>query len=324
MSPSRRSSATRTASAFAPSHLTGIFAPELSPRDPRARGSVGAGLVLEVGVTARATFVPGARRTLRVRAGRVTTLPISTEVAERLSAGARGALTVELEHALPIGQGFGASAAGALATGLAVAELFGRPKSEAVETAHLAELFLGGGLGGVAAILGGGLELRTRTGVPPWGRVLHAPFPHPILLSVLGRPVPSPRLLGDPRFLERVRVAAESGLRRLGGRPEAGRFLDASEEFTDTLGLAPPAVLRAIRALRRAGGRTAQAMFGSALFSVPTTAAARRAVVRELERRGLYAVELRAGTRGAGRSRRVVRRAAGESLLPRGRVGTGP
>lgn len=324
MSRPRPGARARVAIAFAPSHITGIFSPDLTPRDPRARGSVGAGLVLDVGVRATAVLVPSRARRLVVRSRERSELPISREVAERLLGDRSATLTVDLEHALPIGQGFGASAAGALATGLAVGSLVGARRARSVATAHLADLFLGGGLGGVAAILGGGLELRTRTGIPPWGRVLHAPFPHPVLVALVGSELPSPRLLGNARFLERVRAAAESGLRELRGRPEPRRFLDASEAFTDALGLASPAVTRTVRALRRAGGRTAQTMFGSSVFTVPTTPTARREVLRELERRGLRAVELRTGRRGAGRRPLPRSGVARESLLLRGRVAALP
>ena len=314
----------RVSVAFAPSHITGIFSPDLSPRDPRARGSVGAGIVLEVGVRATAVLRPGSARRVVVRSRERAELPISRETADRLLGDRRAGLTVDLEHALPIGQGFGASAAGALATALAVAPLLGVRRPRAIATAHLADLFLGGGLGGVASILGGGLELRTRTGIPPWGRVLHTPFPYPVLVSVVGVELPSPRLLGNSRFLDRVRAAAESGLRELGGRPDPRRFLDASEAFTDALAIASPVVRRTIRALRRAGGRTAQTMFGSSVFTVPTTPSARRSVLREIERRGLYAVELRAGRAGAGRRPLPRGDRARESLLLRGRVAAPP
>ena len=324
MSAVGRPARERVAAAFAPSHVTGIFAPDLTPRDPRARGSVGAGLVLNVGVTAVARFRPGPRPRVVVRADATRELPISFEVARRLAAGYKGTLTVDLTHVLPIGQGFGSSAAGALATGLAITRLWHRPRSAAVETAHLADLFLGGGLGGVAAILGGGLELRTRAGVPPWGRILHAPFPYPVFVSVVGGAIPSAKLLGDPRFLARVRAAAEGGLARLAGRAEPRRFLDAAEEFTDELGLASPSLVRTIRALRSRGGRTAQAMFGHSIFVVPRNPAARRAVLRELERRGLPTLELKAGRAGAGRRPSPDRGRPTESLLPRGRVAALP
>jgi len=205
-----------------------------------------------------------------------------------------GTLTVELRQQLPVGQGFGMSAAGALATALAAARATGSNEAKAVETAHLADLFGGGGLGGVAAILGGGLEIRDRAGIPPWGRIRRLPFPDPVFVTVLGRPIPSPSLLRSADFLERVEAAAAPGLRSLADRATPMRFLRESEQFTDRLDLAPPAVRRAIVRLRRTGASVAQAMFGRTVFAVPSGVEGRARLIEALSEARLPGVELRA------------------------------
>lgn len=299
MSGAGRRSAPLRARAFAPGHVTGLFSPAERGRDPRARGSVGAGIVLELGAEARATWWPDRRPGVRVVGEGPTAYPISTEVARRLVADAGGSLEVSLAHQLPVGQGFGMSAAGALATALSVAAVAGVPRQKAIEVAHLADLFGGGGLGGVASIVGGGLEVRERPGIPPYGSVRHRPFSGSVVLAVVGGPIPSPPLLRDPRFLRRVRRAAEDGLAILRGGPSVERFLSASEEFTDRLRLAPPGMLRTIRSLRSPDVRVAQAMFGRSLFAVPRTVTGWSRLLRALERAGLRAIEIRAARRGA-------------------------
>jgi pantoate kinase len=285
-------------SAFAPGHITGLFVPELGARDPRGRGSRGAGIVLELGVTAEASWDPAGPRRVTVAADVPGPLPISDEVARRLVAERAGRFTVRLTHQLPVGQGFGMSAAGAVATGLAVADLVRLPRQRALEVAHLADLFGGGGLGGVAAILGGGLEVRLRPGVPPYGRVRHRPFPRTLLVGVVGRPIPSPRILRDPRLLRRISAAA-ADLPTGAPGPTPVEFLSASERFTDATGLASAVLNRTLRAVRTHGGWAAQAMFGNSFFAVPRTKGARTRILVELERRGVRAVELAAATGGA-------------------------
>ena len=176
------------------------------------------------------------------------------------------------------------SAAGALATALAVARAVGADPSRAAETAHLADLFGGGGLGGVAAILGGGLEVRTRAGIPPWGEVRRVPFPASVFVTLAGPPIDSRPLLRDPSFLERVEAAASDGLRSLGNRTTPARFLRESEQFTDRVGLARPKVRRTIDRLRRSGASVAQAMFGGTVFAVPPGVEVRERLVRALDR----------------------------------------
>jgi len=286
-----------TARAFAPGHVTGIFRPEMTRRDPRGRGSVGAGIVLELGAFAEARFVPGRRTALRVLGDGPGPWPISEDVARRLAPRRPGRLTVRLMHELPVGQGFGMSAAGALATALAVQALAGGSRSRAVEVAHLADLFGGGGLGGVAAILGGGLEVRTRAGVPPLGRVAHRVFEPRLFVGVVGGPIPSPSVLGDPRALRRIAAASHGWERTMDGDPEV--FLGLSERFTDRAGLASPAVRSVVRALRRRGAWAAQAMFGESFFAVPRSDSARVNSLEWLRAEGIRAVEIHAARTGA-------------------------
>jgi len=294
----RRSARSRSATAFAPGHITGFFRPEVSSRGPLARGSVGAGLVLELGVRVRARWTPRGSHRIVVRTDSAQDVPISREVARRLFARGSGRLEVWVRNELPVGQGFGTSAAGALATGLAVGRLLGVPRQRAIAVAHLADLHGLGGLGGVAAILGGGLESRRRAGIPPYGVVRHQPFPHPVTIAVLGRPLPSPRVLGDPKWLRRVDLAARPGLEtfRRGLGPEG--FLREAERFSDAVALGPESVSRKVRSLRRPGLFVAQTMFGRAIWAVATRRRARERLVAELERHRVAAVELRPAKSG--------------------------
>jgi len=289
----------RRGRAFAPAHVSGAFSPRLAARDPRARGSIGAGVVLDAGVTATATWSPG-RRAVTVAADVPGPLSISTVVAEHLLAPRPGRLTVRLQHRLPVGQGFGSSAAGALATGLAVVAALGLPRSKAIEVAHLADLYGGGGLGGVAAALGGGLEVRVRAGIPPWGRVERRPVDERLLVATLGRPIPSPRVLGDRRLSARFE-AAEGPLLELGARPSWERFWDVAERFTDEVGLADRPLREALRGLRRRRARAAQAMFGRSLFARPPQGPEGAEVRRWLAARATGLWELSVAARGARR-----------------------
>ncbi|MCI4367026.1 MAG: hypothetical protein L3K08_04685 [Thermoplasmata archaeon] len=263
-----RSRAVRRARAIAPGHLTGFFVPDLGPRDPRARGSTGVGLVLDRGVLAEARYDPTGPSRIRLRSRPRIPLPISREVARRLLADHPGTLEVDLRQELPVGQGLGMSAAGAVATGLAVAQVLQLPAGRAWETAHLAELYFRGGLGGVAAIGGGGLEHRIRPGVPPFGLVHHRPCAPVLDLLEIGAPIPSPSVLGDSRRLARIRRAGLRSERAFSRRPTLSAFLEESERFTDHVGLAPPSVIAALEALRGSGRAAAQAMFGQVVFVV--------------------------------------------------------
>ena len=287
------------ARAFAPAHVTGVFRPSATGPDPRGAGSIGAGLVFDVGATATVRFTRGARHLTEVRGPSGEALPITEDAVRRVRKGVGGRVTVEVEWGLPVGQGFGMSAAGTLAASLATAKVLGEPVSLAVEAAHLAELSGRGGLGGVAAILGGGVELRRVAGIPPLGRVRHLRWDGPAVLLVgTGPPIPSPSILGSAQWIRRIEIASR-GLDDLLAHPTPEGFLRLSERFTDRMGLGAVGVHRLIRELRALGAHAAQAMFGNAIFVVPPTRAIRAAVIARLVAGGRPAVEVRVGRRGA-------------------------
>ena len=207
-------------------------------------------------------------------------------------------MTVRLRHELPIGQGFGTSAAGALATGLAVATVLRLPRAKAVEVAHLADLFGGGGLGGVAAVLGGGLELRVRPGIPPFGRIVHREVARTVLVGTVGAPIRSPQLLRDRARMRRFERGAEL-FDTLRARPSWDGFWATSESFTDTSRLASPRLRAVIRGLRRRGARAAQAMFGRSFFAEAPAGEAGRAVRGWLRREAVPFRELPVARHGA-------------------------
>jgi len=259
---------------------------------------VGAGLVLDLGVRARARRARATRPTVELRSALGSDLPISREVAERLVGDRPVRVIVDLEHQLPVGQGFGMSAAGALATALAVGRVLGVSRSHAVSVAHLADLFGGGGLGGVASILGGGMEIRRAPGIPPFGRVQHREFLRPIVLAVTGSPLPSPALLRDRRFRARVDRVAAAGLTALAGHLSTDRFLAEAERFADRLGLADARLRKEMRALRSEDIRVSQAMFGRSLFAVAESPAAHQRLLGKMARRRLPAIVVSASKSG--------------------------
>lgn len=307
----------RRAAAFAPSHVTGIFVPATGASDPRARGSLGAGLVLDVGVVADATWVPGPRTTVEVRGAAPFGYEISAEAARHLLGPARGRLSVRIDGDLPVSQGFGTSAAGALATALAVAAALRRPRARAIEIAHLADLFGGGGLGGVAAISGGGgLELRTSPGIPPFGAVAWRRYDAPLALGAVGRPLSTRALLADPRWQRRFGAGAAL-FRRLAAEPTEEGFWSASERFTDTVRLASPRLRAVLRALRRRGARAAQAMLGQSYFARLPPGRRGDELRRWAARTRVPLREVRVGEHGAGPRRAA--RAAGARVFSRPR-----
>ncbi|WP_296888888.1 pantoate kinase [uncultured Methanobrevibacter sp.] len=152
-------------SVFIPAHITGFFSIENND-DPLKNGSCGAGFLLDRGV--ETTLKDSSEFKINVNQGSDIVI---NEVLKYFNIEDSFEITQDIQ--LPIGAGFGTSAASALSLSLALNEFFdfGYSKNECGQIAHKAEVSLGGGLGDVIGQTGSGLVLRTRPGAPGIGKI---------------------------------------------------------------------------------------------------------------------------------------------------------
>ena len=163
-------------SVFVPSHITGFFS-ILDNEDPLLKGSLGAGVLLDKGVITEidendendsnfSILINGKKDEYN----EVIILK-TIELMEK-------DIKLDLENVLikqsiqvPIGCGFGTSAASAIGTALCINEHFnlGLSIEECGKYAHLAEVNLGTGLGDVIGEFSKGIVLRTKPGAPGYG-----------------------------------------------------------------------------------------------------------------------------------------------------------
>ncbi len=148
--------------AFSPGHISGYFCRVAKERIDQT-GSIGAGIVLGLGVVA--TVAEADEIDVIISAGgvQVSGSPPVMAALKKLNVTA----SVKTASNLPLGSGFGLSAASLLAVLVAADELFSL--SMGIETiaaiAHEIEVIYGNGLGDVAAECEGGLACRTAPGI---------------------------------------------------------------------------------------------------------------------------------------------------------------
>ena len=152
-------------SVFVPGHITGFFTIE-NHEIKLKNGSCGAGFLLSSGV--RTSISPADSLTVNVNQGDSI---IIDEVLSILEIETDFKITQDIQ--LPIGAGFGTSAASALSLTLALNEFLdlGYSMELCGQIAHMAEVNLSGGLGDVIAQTGQGLVLRTKPGAPGIGEI---------------------------------------------------------------------------------------------------------------------------------------------------------
>ena len=154
-----------TNSVFVPGHITGFFTVE-NHEIKLKNGSCGAGFLLSHGV--KTTVSPSDELAIDVNQGDSTVID---EVLSIMEIYTDFKITQDIQ--LPIGAGFGTSAASALSLTLALNEFLNLGYSQELcgQIAHMAEVNLGGGLGDVIAQTGKGLVLRTKPGAPGIGEI---------------------------------------------------------------------------------------------------------------------------------------------------------
>ncbi len=153
-------------SVFVPGHVTGFFNIE-NHESKLKNGSCGAGFLITKGV--KTTIVESNCFEFEVNIGDDT---IIREILGILNLDNTNFKIIQ-DIQLPIGAGFGTSAASALSLTLALNEFLNLGYSEELcgQIAHMAEVNLGAGLGDVIAQTGHGLVLRTKSGAPGIGEI---------------------------------------------------------------------------------------------------------------------------------------------------------
>jgi pantoate kinase len=255
------------ATAFCPANISLVF--ETYPADPpHGRGSLGVGITLEAGVTARVSLgKPGQPSQILVH-GESWTFPTVRSV---LTALTDRPMLVEIDAAFPFGCGFGMSGASALATALAVDDLLGlshaRPALGLI--AHHAEVDNATGLGDVGGQYNGGIMIKTRRHQPL--HVDHLAIPPQTLHYRIHGPIMTSEVINSPEKLRHINAAGHTALAEIAhtGREitMAGLF-EISHTFAGDSGLLQSAAVAAdIAAAQAAGHAATMIMLGEAVIS---------------------------------------------------------
>jgi pantoate kinase len=169
---------------------------------------------------------------------------------------------VETECRLPIGAGFGLSAAALLATLTAASRSHGLGLSPhaIAALAHEAEVVHRTGLGDVAACQGGGRVVRDGPGIDaPIRRSFDLPGP---LCAVSFGPISTPTVLGSREQMARVAAAFPART-----PADAKEFFSLSCGFAEASGLLTPEARTVIRRCRKNGIRAGMTMLGNGVFA---------------------------------------------------------
>ncbi len=253
--------------AFSPGHITGFF--EICPgKDALSTGSRGAGVCISLGATSEVQLVPATKQSVKVTInGKQSRAEVTRAAISHLigDTGMRVNIVTELD--LPIGQGFGMSAAGTLSAAIATAYVMGRERQEAFEAAHIAEIECGCGLGDVSAIHRGGVTIRTRPGLPPKGEVLRVDGDHEIVLAIIGKKLLTKEILENEETRNEINSKGAGLLESMVKDQTIERLMVNSRIFAIESGLATKKLIKAMD-LVTGPGMASMSMLGNSLFAI--------------------------------------------------------
>lgn len=212
-------------SVFVPGHITGFFTIE-NHEIKLKNGSCGAGFLLSQGV--KTTISDSNELIIDVNQGDCTVI---NEVLGIFEITPDFKITQDIQ--LPIGAGFGTSAASAFSLALAINEFLdlGYTKDLCGQIAHMVEVNLGGGLGDVIAQTGRGLVLRTLPGAPGVGEIKSFEHDVSIAWKTFGG-IDTSSIIRDPHHKQVISDVGLKYLEYFEEKPSLRNFLDFSNKFS--------------------------------------------------------------------------------------------
>jgi pantoate kinase len=259
---------TSHAQAFSPGHISGYFK-RISGPTPQLTGSVGAGIVISEGVTAYAerAKVPHVIIQRVNREGTVIERTSGSPPLEYAMDDLQLKARITTSCRLPVGAGFGMSAAALLASLTALNRIFslGMTTEEIAVHAHVAEVVHRTGLGDVAACQGGGFVVRKGPGI-------HAEIVRQIpeecpLCAVSFGPIPTSSVLGSPEQMARVAAAFPDE-----SPTSVSALFRISRTFAEKSGLVTPEVARVLKKCDKRNIPATMTLLGNGVFAYGTAA----------------------------------------------------
>jgi pantoate kinase len=240
-------------------------------QDLSKSGSCGAGINLKLGAFSEVFIQESNRQNFEVFINnKKSNAPVTKLALKLLTGDNKLNILVKTRLLLPMGQGFGMSAAGALSSTLALSELTNISNNEAIKAAHFAEVQLRTGLGDVIASCFGGIEIRKSAGLPPWGLIEHILDRCELVLCVIGKKMDTKKILTDQNKIKKINEYGNFCTKKILEKPSLDNLFLLSQIFTKKTGLASQQVLEAIGHANKFG-MASMCMLGNSVFATGKT-----------------------------------------------------
>lgn len=284
-------------SIFVPSHITGFFE-IIDNQNTLKKGSKGAGVVMDKGVITKTKVVDGKGVQIKINgrndARNATITEKTIEIIKRDYNLDNKKIVIIHDVDVPIGAGFGTSAAFALGTALGISNILNLPLTfnKAAQIAHIAEVEMKSGLGDVIGELSGGLVLRLKEGAPGVGitdKLLLDQSEDIYVISKCFGEINTGDIIEDPVHKERINSTGRDLLLKLVNDPRPENLMKLSRKFAEKTMLMSREVCEAVDILEEETIGASMAMLGNTAFAIsksPDTSI-ENAIVAKLNHNGL-------------------------------------
>lgn len=263
-------------SVFVPSHITGFFE-IIQNSNPLLKGSKGAGITLDEGVVTNTKIKDGNGNIIinvNNKEDSLNTISKKTVkiILDRYNVNIQDYdIYINHDSKLPIGAGFGTSAAFALGISFTLPKLMGINISfkEAGEIAHLAEISQSSGLGDVISEMFGGCVIRLNEGSPVKGIIDKIPITKPIyvITKTIGL-LETKDIIENPIHQKHINQSGSILLNKLINNPSISNFMKLSRKFANDTQLISKEIAEIINILDEETLGASMAMLGNTAFAL--------------------------------------------------------
>jgi pantoate kinase len=280
-------------SIFIPSHITGFFSIN-NAKNPLKKGSCGAGLLLDKGVTTRIEYSSNDNNNKETYVNVIIngkkdvdnekiTLKTLKIMEKECGLKFKDNLTIYHDIEVPVGSGFGTSASCALGTAIGISKYLNIPISieKAGQIAHLAEISLGSGLGDVLSQTGKGIVIREYPGAPGIGKIKSIKksnfysigegkdhFKDLLVLTKTIGEIDTSSIIQNPLQVKNINKIGLTMQKKILNDPTIENFMNCSYEFAKKTNLMSKEVLTIVETLRKSSIDSAMAMLGNTVFAI--------------------------------------------------------
>ena len=270
--------------AFSPAGISSFF--EICNRSPNGTlivnpervGARGGGFVIDKGILTEVSAVRSERKRVEVFInGKVWPEAETTKtVVDMLLEKVEETYSVAVRHhvEVPIGAGFGSSAAGALGAALALSKALNinLTYNQMGRVAHVAEVMCRTGLGTVGPLMLGGCIVTVEPGAPGYALIDRIPISSDYrIVAGVFQPVPTKEVFDSPKKRKVINEWGRRTVDEIIADPSLENFMRASKKFAMETGFVSDQVRRLIQAAEEAGAvGVAQNMVGEAVHALVT------------------------------------------------------